>query len=298
MDTIAELSGLPTEYVNSRMVYGENEVPGYINFLKKFELLNSIEWNRDAIDMTIEDVVRGVASEGIDYTEIKFSVGKYLRYLDEPIKDIIIWVSRVFARYAAQYGIEVDLTLSLQYESDRQFQEAVANTIKDDTVSSYIAGIDLVGNENYFDVDFYKPIYNLWKDAGKVCIAHVGELPDKIDHVRKAIDILGIHRVCHGIAAAHDLEIAKISRDRNVAFDIGITSNLRTGVATIDHPVKYMIDNGFIINIGTDDPTIVDTTLKREYDLLRTITGCSEDEIDDIRENSCRYSSKSLISCL
>ncbi len=100
-------------------------------------------------------------------------------------------------------------------------------------------------------------------------MAHVGEI-NHPEHVRQALMNLNIDRVCHGIAAADDKEIAKIAKDKNIAFDIGISSNVHTGVADLyAHPVKKMLDNGFIINIGTDDPVIFSTNLDKEYKLLK-----------------------------
>lgn len=295
-ETIAKISGLPHNYICEQMTYGDRERYDYISFLRKFDILNTIEWDYDYISLTIIDIIDNIVNEGIKYAEIKFSVGKYLRYISESIPDIIIWIANRFHQYAIKSGIEIALILALQYESDKGFQSEVANTINNDTVASLISGIDLVGNENYFNLEFYKPIFDTWHAAGKVCIAHVGELPGTAHHVEQAIRILGVDRICHGIAAVGRAGILKLASDTNVAFDIGISSNLCTGVARLKtHPIKQMIDEGFNITIGTDDPIILDTTLDGEYRLLRWITNCTDDEFAKIYNNSCIYSSKNIL---
>lgn len=295
VSTVAKLSGLTEEYVIENMTYGSDEAPDYKNFLNKFNLLNTIQWDEESISLTVLDIIKGLKSEHIDYSEIKFSVGKYLKYLNCSVADAIICVANMFHEYAKLYNIEVGLTLALQYESDREMQIEAAKSILNDRVAELVSSIDLVGNEEYFDVDFYRPLYDMWHDAGKICIAHVGELPI-IDNVMSAIDILKVDRICHGIAAADNLVVANKARERGIAFDIGITSNLRTGVADMDHPVKMMLDNGFIITIGTDDPAILNTTLDKEYKLFKEITGCSFSILDKIYQNSDTYSCSALLN--
>jgi adenosine deaminase len=87
-----------------------------------------------------------------------------------------------------------------------------------------------------------------------------------------------------------------MAKDRLICFDICLTSNLYTGVASIhDHPVNKMIENGFIISIGTDDPAILDTTLDKEFSLFKEITKASDDDMDALRESTLLWSAKEII---
>lgn len=294
--TVATLANISKSEAEKVLTYQPGELPGYENFFKKFDILNTISWNYHNIAISIADVVWGLKREGIDYAEIKFSIGKYLKSIPNTPEQIILWICKKFDDECSKWGIEVDLVLSLQYESDRDFQKRISQVIRNDLVAEYIAGIDLVGNEKFFDVDFYKPILDEWHDRKKLCVAHVGEI-NHPEHVKQALQNLNIDRVCHGIAAADDIEIAKIARDKNIAFDIGISSNVHTGVAgLIDHPVKRMIDNGFIINIGTDDPVIFSTDLNKEYRLLKKIAGLSDSDVQTIYNNSIDYSAKGIFA--
>ena len=296
IETISKISGIPLNMVAKSMVFDPHEDSlSYKSFFKKFKVLDNIKWNYDNISLTIQDVVWGLKREEIQYAEIKFSINKYLKYINTSIEEFILWFIHEFEIHSSNVGITVDLVLSLKHDMDKDMQLKIGNVIKKDLIAECIAGIDIVGDENEFDVDFYKPIYENWHAAKRVCMAHVGEI-NKPQHVIDAINILKLDRVCHGIAVANDKELAKMTSDKLISFDVCITSNLCTGVAVYrNHPVKKMIKNGFIVNIGTDDPVIVDTNISAEYEYLRKEADLTKADVDKIKENAINFSAQEII---
>jgi adenosine deaminase len=295
VETVSKVSGISLDEVVSRMVIDQNSDMSYNLFFSKFKILDSVKWNYDNISLTIQDVVWGLKREGIQYAEIKFSINKYLKHIKTPMAEFVMWFIREFEIHSSNIGITVDLVLSLKHDMDKKLQTEIGDLIKNDIIAECIAGIDIVGDERKFDVNFYKPIYDNWHAAKKVCMAHVGEI-NKPQNVIDAIKILKLDRVCHGIAVADNKEIAKLTRDKLISFDVCITSNICTGVATRgNHPVKKMIENGFIVNIGTDDPAIVDTNMKSEYDLFKQETGLSSADVRKIIDNTINFSAQKII---
>jgi adenosine deaminase len=296
IETVSKISGISLNEVRKLMVFDpQNNNLGYKSFFNKFKIFNDIKWNYDNISLTIQDVVWRLKQEGIQYAEIKFSVNKYLKYINTSIEDFVLWFANEFETFSSSVGITVDLVLSLKHDMDKNLQKKIGNVIKNDIIAECIAGIDIVGDEHYFDVGFYKPIYENWHAAKRVCMAHVGEI-NRPQHVIDAINILKLDRVCHGIAVANDKELAKMTREKLISFDVCLTSNLCTGVATLgNHPVKKMIENGFIVNIGTDDPIIVDTNINEEYKFFKKETGLSNSEINKIKNNAYNFSAQEII---
>lgn len=296
VETISKISGISLDEVVSKMVIDQDNDPlNYSLFFSKFKILDNIKWNYDNISLTIQDVVWSLKREGIRYAEIKFSINKYLKHIKTPIHEFVLWFIKEFEVHSSDIGITVDLVLSLKHDMDKKTQLEIGDLIKNDLIAECIAGIDIVGDERKFDVNFYKPIYENWHAAGRVCMAHVGEI-NKPQNVIDAINILNLDRVCHGIAVADNKEIAKLTRDKLISFDVCITSNICTGVAKKgEHPVQKMIKNGFIVNIGTDDPAIVDTNIKLEYDLFKQETGLSDSNVQKIIDNTINFSAQEII---
>ena len=274
--------------VASRMQFMPGEEPGFHKFLRKFDILNRIKWTEDSIAKSVEQVVSDIKAEQIDLAEIRFTVDKYVDSIDRWDHGIAVeFLGKEFEKQAKERNIKINLILCMKYEADREKQRLVAAIIEEYGVEEFVHGIDLVGDEAFLDVDFYRPIFRQWKMNGKGLIAHVGE-SQTAENIRLAIEELQVDRIAHGIKVIDSPDTMKLAVDNGVCFEIALTSNLLTGVVSDirKHPVKEMLDKGCIITIGTDDPVVCNTTLDKEYELLQTTFGLSKETIFEIKKNS------------
>ena len=287
------------EDVTRQMKFSVNEPPGFNRFLRKFDILSEIQWTEDRVDNSIHQIVWNLAGENLNYAEIHFSVNKYLKDLNWSAEEAISFIHSVFKRECGKWDIDFGLVLSLKYESDRTQQRQFASIISNPKVVDLVSGINIVGDEAYFNTEFYAPIFREWKSANKGLVAHVGE-SQSAENVRSAIVNLGVNRVAHGIRAAEHPDIMDLANERGVCFDIALTSNLLTGVVpSLDqHPVLKMLEYGCDITIGTDDPVICSTTLDAEYTILCENFSISNDQLMGIMGNSMKYSFSDFVrSC-
>ena len=122
----------------------------------------------------------------------------------------------------------------------------------------------------------FADVFAFARSAGLGTRAHAGEVQGP-GSVAKALDILGVTRIAHGIRAIEDPSLVeRLCRER-VALDICLSSNVALGlVPSIDeHPVRRLHDAGVAVNISTDDPLYFSTNVAREYALLRDVHGFS-----------------------
>lgn len=274
----------------SKMTYKDDNERDFYNFLNKFRILNEIRWYGDVIRMAIRSVCWNIAREKLDYVEIKLSLDKYLVHTGwSPIR-LSKFVYDLFEEFLGGWGVEFGLVFCLKYEADKSAQCELANCILESDFADCFVGIDLVGDEAKFDVEFYKPIFKLWKDAGKGLEVHAGE-SQSAENVRLAISELGVNRVAHGIKIVNHPDIIKLAIDHNVCFDVAPSSNWYTGVVSEDvvHPARKLIDAGCIVTIGTDDPEILCTTLDDEYCKIRDSCSLDDSEIIKLMVNSVEH---------
>jgi adenosine deaminase len=291
VNTVAQITKLPKTHIKKQMLFGPREKPSFHGFLKKFNILDTIIWTKENIEYTIRQICWDIVREGIKYCELKLSIGKYIKHLNWKPEDIIVFVGDIIKDEESRWDISIGLVLSLKYESDRKLQKRFAKIITNSKAAEYIIGIDLVGDEEYYDSKFYKPIFKLWKDHGKGLQAHVGESQSP-DNIRTAILDLKVDRIAHGIKATNNRDLIKLIRDSGVCLDIALTSNLMTGVIRNikEHPIREFFDTGIPITIGTDDPVILNTNISKEYALSKDIFKFTNREIGQILENSVKYS--------
>ena len=273
------------ETIYNRMVCTKPNI-GFTAFLNKFSILDEIKWPEWAIELAIEQTCSDLKAEGIQYSQISLSIGKYMRS-GHKAADIAKLISDLFRKYSTQYNITTGLMLSLTYHSPKDIQLECANLINNQDIADRFCGIDLVGDETRFEAEFYMPIFNEWRAHGKMLRAHVGEMPGMGHNVRAAIELLKVDRIAHGIQA--DDYTLEMAADHQVCFDLALHSNIITG-AWVDlhsHPIKRMLDAKCKITLNTDDPIQFMCTLDNEFNLALNNNLITHKQAKDIMYNAC-----------
>lgn len=271
------------EEVRSRMTFGEDEKPDFQLFLKKFHILEKIPWTFDDVREGVFEAVKDVAEEGIDYCEMKFSLNKYGK---ERLK-FASMICKTLNEASREYRTRVVPVLSLKYESEQQHQREISDAVLCNGVGEHVVALDLVGDERFFDSDFYRGISRDWISAGKTMMCHVGESQSG-KNVRKAIK-MGVTRIGHGIRAIwDDPAVLQEAKDRGVCFDMALSSNRFTGVVAdlSQHPIGRFLEAGCEVTIGTDDPVVCSTTLDKEFQIAKEVVGLSDHHLNILKRNA------------
>lgn len=252
------------EDVRCQMTFCDGEARTFHRFLDKFRILDELPWTPELIDTSIKAVCDFLKEQQVDYAWMDFSINKYMK-IGWHKREAIQFIYDAFQRH---YPGRIGLILSLKYESMRASQRQYAKLIDDGDAASCLVGIDLVGDEEYFNSDFYQPIFRDWNAAGKITRCHVGESKTK-ENILAAMEKLQVTNVAHGFKVMEDLEIMAWARDKGVTFDLALTSNDVTGVwpLTKKHPIHDMIKSGLRCTLGSDDPVQCGTTLQREFEI-------------------------------
>ncbi len=248
------------------MQFIDGEEPNFHRFLQKFEILNSIEWTEELIDLSIKQVCDDMIAEGVHYCWMHFTINKYVEKIKWHRKDAIKFVCDSFNRHG---GGRIGPILCLKYESTRASQRQIASLIEDPDIADIVHGVDLVGDEAFYDASFYRSALQPWKTANKIIFAHVGE-SCSAKNIGTAIEHVGVTDICHGIKLYEHPGLKQLAIERDVCFHMALTSNIMTGVIKDNghHPIVAFLADGLNVTIGTDDPTQCNTTISREYMVL------------------------------
>jgi adenosine deaminase len=270
--------------IRAAMQFLPDEPANFHRFLDKFKILDHIIWNEDLIDRSIQATCDGLEKEGVDFAWMRFSINKYMDAMNWHKHEAIEFI---YDSFNAHRPGKVGLILALKYESMRASQRQYASLIESPETAELLMGIDLVGDETYFDAQFYSSLFKQWSKAGKVLCAHVGE-SQSAENIRNAILQMGVKHVAHGIKIVQHMDILKLAKDRGICFDLAVTSNKVTGVwpNLSTHPIKDMLEYGLKVTIGTDDPVQCATTMDQEYAILKNEMKLSEESIQTIKNNA------------
>ncbi|HTA43366.1 MAG TPA: adenosine deaminase [Bryobacteraceae bacterium] len=218
-----------------------------------------------------------LAQQGIAYAEVTLGAG------------VVLWRGFDFASVwravrEAQREAEKEWPVEVRWNLDaiRQFgpdhamevARIAANYVDDGVISFGIGGDELRGPALEL-----RDAYRYAKDAGLRLTAHAGET-DGPQSIKDALAI-GAERIGHGIRAVDDLDLMRRLREEQIALEVCITSNVKTGAVPSlgAHPVRRLFDAGVPITLNTDDPGVFETDLAQEFGLARDVFGFSETEI-------------------
>jgi adenosine deaminase len=108
--------------------------------------------------------------------------------------------------------------------------------------------------------------------------------------VRQAVVEMGANRIGHGVRSIENSEVIRLLRDRNIALEVCLTSNLQTGVMRnfSHHPLRDLYMLGVPVTLNTDDPSVSDTTLTDEYLVAMMAAGLRMGQLRALCANALR----------
>jgi len=152
--------------------------------------------------------------------------------------------------------------------------------------SGFFKSIDVCGGENVQPFEAFLPLYRKAERYHLTKKMHVGEIGPAED-VRRAVEVLGLEEVHHGINAATSNEVMRFLADNRIQLNVCPSSNVMLGYARDYkvHPIKVLYENGVNVTINTDDLLLFDSSIENEYLLLYQAGVLSAEQLNEIRKN-------------
>ncbi|MCK9219938.1 MAG: hypothetical protein PHF97_07925 [Bacteroidales bacterium] len=150
----------------------------------------------------------------------------------------------------------------------------------------YFQSIDLYDDETAQPIENFKELYRFAKSQGMKCKAHAGEF-GSADSVKKAVEVLGLDAVQHGIGAADSNEVMKWLADNKIQLNVCPTSNIKLKRVRSykTHPIRILFDHGVKVTINTDDVLVFGDGVSEQFYKLLKAGVFTISELNTIREN-------------
>jgi adenosine deaminase len=235
------------------------------------------------------DVLRDLDRQNVKYVELTYSPGDYWKQ-GLSVQKITECIIQGKHKAADDFGIRCELILDLIRDHGPE-----AGMERLDQLGSYLGkglvGIGLGGREQEFPPEPYEAVYKEARRRGFRLTAHAGEAAGA-DSVWGAIDRLGVERVGHGTRAYEDLDLLSQLKDRRIPLEMCVISNVRTRVCeSIEtHPIRRYYDEGLIVTVNSDDPTMFNTSVTQECRALVQQLGFTVGELRHLCLNAIEAS--------
>ena len=270
---------------------------GYTNFAG---FLDAFKWVtafvREPADFALiaTDMAEQLLTQKVVYAEVTLSVGVMFLRQQQPEANFAAIVA------ATEPFEERGLRLNWIFDAVRQFGAEAAMRVVQAArrcSSRRIVAFGIGGDELSLATKEFRGVYERAEEYGFHRLMHAGEVggPEKI---REAIEILGVERIGHGIAAIHDAALMELLAERGIPLEICPGSNLRTGALGVqlgkdaatmeEHPLAEIVRRGVAVTLSTDDPAMFHTSLEEEYRHAHRM-GLTEEELAGVVENGFRF---------
>ena len=247
--------------------------------IEAFNLPIALMQDEEALYRVAFELVLDVAADGTRYVEVRW--GPLLHVRDG--LDLAAGIAAVAAGTrdgAADAGIVARL-IAVAIRSHPPAANAAMARVCAEFVGRGVTGFDLAGPEEAFpDPLVHDRAFEIARDAGLGITLHAGEWGGAAQ-VRRALDAVSPSRIAHGSRAADDDDLVADLVARGVTLDVCPTSNVQASIypALADFPLRRLLDAGVQLTLSTDDRTVSDLDLVREYDRAHTLMGVSVGEL-------------------
>lgn len=241
-------------------------------YLKKFELPIKLLQDLNNIEEYAYLLGKELERDEVIYAEVRFCplfhVEKY------SIDEVVEAIRRGFKRVST---MKVNLIFCMMRHFSVQDNYKIIMLTKR-FLGNGVVGIDLAGDEAKYATEKFKELFDIIRKEGIPFTIHAGEARS-YESVNNAIDF-GAKRIGHGISSIQSDEVVNKLIRMGVTLEICPSSNIDTDVikSIESHPIKQLVDNGVLVTINTDNRTVSNTNLNKEYELLRKTFGFSDED--------------------
>ena len=246
-------------------------------YLEKFDLPLLVLQTREAIRKGMYTLLCSLKEQGMLYVEVRFAPQLHVQ---KGLHQADVVKAAVLGMQEALIGSFFKAKLILCCMRGADNREANLETVR--AAAAYlgrgVAAIDLAGAEALYPTADFEEVFSLAKELGVPFTIHAGEA-DGPESIEAALSF-GAARIGHGVRAREDKELLLYLKERKIPLELCPTSNMQTKAVESfqEHPILNYLRAGLKVTVNTDNMTVSDTTIEREFLRLERELGMSPKE--------------------
>ena len=234
-----------------------------LDYLEAFDYIRPLLQTKEALTIAAYDVAKQAALENVIYIEVRFapelSMDKGLT-----VAETIDAVCQGLRQAQEEFGIVAKALVCGMRQSDQELTARILDEANEVENSDFV-GFDFAGDEHHYGPKAIKPLID--QSYNRPMTFHAGECGCPA-FLAESI-AMGIKRNGHATILAQEPKLLEEFVKNGVTGELCLTSNLQTkaAVTVTDFPYLKMKAAGANITINTDNRTVSDTNLTKEYEL-------------------------------
>ncbi len=253
-------------------------------YLAKFDFVGRFLHTAPALERVAYELVGQAAEQRCLYIEVRFGPQLH-RARGLSAEEVIHAVVEGLKRGEAAFGVKArGIAACLRTHEDARNREVV------EAASRYagkgIVGVDLAGDEANFPSERFFDVFAIARRLELPITIHAGEAAGP-KNIFDAVTKLGASRIGHGVRLKDDEDTFRLVRDRRIPLEMCPISNIQTKASPSwsSYPIRDYFDRGLAVTVNTDNLTVSDTNLSKEYAILQERFGFRPSELRTLAMN-------------
>ena len=236
-----------------------------LDYLEAFDYIRPLLQTKEALRLAAYDVAKQAALENVVYIEVRFAPELSM---DQglTVPETIDAVCEGLRQAQDEFGIVAKALVCGMRQSDQELTSHILEEATQVSDQDFV-GFDFAGDEHHYPPQAIDALIQQVKSYNRPMTLHAGECHCPANVVQSMA--YGIKRNGHVTLLADEPELLKEFVKNGVTGELCLTSNLQTKAATTmeDFPYLKMKEAQAHISINTDNRTVSDTDLTKEYAL-------------------------------
>lgn len=238
------------------------------DYLEKFDLPLSVLQTEDALEQSVYDLLGRLSKENLNYVEIRFAPQLHLQkgLSQQAVVEATLSGLKSALR---DYPIDGKLILCCMRMADNLEANLETMEVAKHYIGRGVAALDLAGAEALFPTKNFEELFRKALRYDIPFTIHAGEA-DGPQSIRDALSF-GAARIGHGVRCTEDPALVEELVKRQIPLEVCPISNAQTKACPelSHHPILKLLECGVCVTVNTDNRTVSNTTLKKEFDALR-----------------------------
>ncbi len=248
------------------------------SYLNCFELPISLLQTKDALRYASRKLIKRLDNNKMCYAEIRFAPQLHTQNYLSQAEVVEAVIEGINEGCEISKNMKANLILCCMRGESNENENLETLNVAKYFLGSGVCALDLAGAEATYKTGNYKKLFELSSRYDIPFTIHAGEA-DGAQSVREAIE-MGAKRIGHGVRVCEDDEVLEMVISHGIALEMCPTSNVQTGAVSKikEYPIRRLLKMGAIVTVNTDNMTVSDTDIKKEYTLLKNSLSLTAEE--------------------
>ena len=250
-------------------------------YLEKFAFPGMLLQTKEAVALSVYNLQEELKEQGLIHAEIRFAPQLHTHKglsQREVIEAAIEGLNRS--------DFSAGLILCCMRGNDNHEENLETVRLAKDYLGKGVVCVDIAGAEALFPTENFVDLFALARELEIPYTIHAGEA-DGPKSVWKALEF-GTKRLGHGVRSLEDPELVEKIVSEGITLELCPTSNIHTCIfpSIEEYPLRKLMEAGVKVTINTDNMTVSNINLAKEFGKLIAAFNLTDEEIKGFARNS------------